>query len=184
MLINLDFKLKYNADASLNLKSTPTMSVKTLTTPLSAAAPFELDTAPGHLIRRAHQLAVAQFGQTCAAFDLTSVQFGVLTSIAQQDGIDQSRLSIRLALDAVTVGSVLLRLESKHLIERRVDQADKRRKCLHITPTALQILSHITPHALSAQQHILSPLNEAEQIEFIRLITQLIQGLEEKQGRI
>ncbi len=141
---------------------------------------FELNTAAGHLIRRAHQLAVAQFGLSCGAFELTSVQFGVLTCIAQNEGLDQSRLAMHLALDAVTVGSVLQRLELKQLIERSVDSADKRRKCLRITAAAQTLLLAVSPLASSAQTEILSPLNQVEQTQFLALLDKLIQGLEAK----
>ncbi len=141
---------------------------------------FEIDQAPGHLIRRAHQLAVAQFGLNCSEFDLTSVQFGALTAIAQQEGIDQVGLSQKLVLDAVTVGSVLQRLEAKQLIIRTVDISDKRRKCLQTTRHAQALLKHITVAATAAQNEILSPLSNSERIQFINLIDKLIKGLEAK----
>lgn len=143
-------------------------------------ARFEIEQAPGFLIRRAHQLAVAQFGLSCVEYDLTSVQFGALMAIAQQEGVDQVGLSQTLALDAVTVGSVLRRLESKRLIARTLSAGDKRRKCLHTTRAAQTLLKRITPAAIDAQTQILSPLSKAENRQFIQLITKLIKGLESK----
>lgn len=143
-------------------------------------ASFEIEQAPGFLIRRGHQLAVAQFGLSCVEYDLTSVQFGALMAIAQQEGIDQVGLSQKLALDAVTVGSVLRRLESKRLIARTLSADDKRRKCLYTTRAAQTLLKRITPAAINAQTQILSPLSKAENRQFIKLINKLIKGLESK----
>jgi DNA-binding MarR family transcriptional regulator len=154
------------------------MSVLSTAVSEPMAMHFALTTAPGHLIRRLHQLAVAQFGHSCAAFDLTSVQFAALTAISQQEGIDQSRLAQYLALDVVTIGSVLKRLEAKQLIVRTVGLDDKRKKCLRTTPKARQTLFEITPHASEAQHQILSPLNSSEQAQFIVLTNKLIQTLE------
>jgi DNA-binding MarR family transcriptional regulator len=141
---------------------------------------FEITQAPGYLIRRAHQLAVAQFSFNCAKYDLTSVQFGALTIIAQQEGIDQVGLSQKLALDAVTVGSVLQRLEMKQLIARTLDASDKRRKCLHTTSKAQTLLKQITPLAIGTQSEILSPLSQAESIKLIKLMDKLVKGHESK----
>jgi DNA-binding MarR family transcriptional regulator len=141
---------------------------------------FEINQAPGYLIRRAHQLAVAQFSLSCTAFDLTPVQFGALTAIAQQEGIDQVGLSQRLALDVVTVGSVLQRLELKKLVLRTVDATDKRRKCLQTTTAAKALLEQMIAPATAAQCEILSPLSVDESTQFIWLIDKLIKGLETK----
>jgi DNA-binding MarR family transcriptional regulator len=146
--------------------------------PTALAPAFDLNLAPGHLIRRAHQLAVAQFNSRCAAFDLTSVQFGALSAIALQEGIDQARLAQHLALDAVTVGSVLMRLENKQLIERRLDKMDKRRKCLHTRPTAKRLLRDVTPMAQAAQLDILSPFTAQESRQFMMLVQKLVQSHE------
>jgi hypothetical protein len=41
----------------------------------------ELHRQPGHLIRRAQQIAVAIFIEECAAFDLTPVQYASMVAI-------------------------------------------------------------------------------------------------------
>ena len=43
-----------------------------------------LSDRPGHLIRRLHQIHVAMFLNKCSDFNLTPVQFGILTVLADQ----------------------------------------------------------------------------------------------------
>ena len=83
--------------------------------------PFDFEHAPGHLVRRAHQLAVALFMEETAAFDVTPVQFAILNALIDIPGEDQVTLATRVAFDAATSGSVIGRLEARGWIRREVD---------------------------------------------------------------
>ena len=67
----------------------------------------DLHVMPGHLIRRAQQIAVAIFIEECAAYDLTPVQYATLVAVRENEGIDATRLSAIVALDRSTLGNVL-----------------------------------------------------------------------------
>src|SRR5476649_1234130 len=58
-----------------------------------------LYTAPGHLIRRCQQIAVAIFMEETRHFALTPVQYAALVVVRAQPGIDQTRLVALIALD-------------------------------------------------------------------------------------
>src|SRR4051794_2486812 len=90
-------------------------------------------TKPGYLFRRMQQIAVSIFVEECGEFDLTPVQYAALIAIRTHPGIDATRLSLVIAFDRSTLGSVIERLEGKHYIERRPSSADKRVKLLHLT---------------------------------------------------
>ena len=49
---------------------------------------FDLHTAPGHLVRRAHQRSVALFMEEAADFDVTPVQFAILHALLEPPGDD------------------------------------------------------------------------------------------------
>ncbi|HOS86537.1 MAG TPA: MarR family transcriptional regulator, partial [Burkholderiaceae bacterium] len=97
------------------------------------STPFDFEHAPGHLVRRAHQLAVALFMEETAAFEVTPVQFAILNALIDIPGEDQVTLAARVAFDAATSGSVIGRLEARGWIRREVDPKDKRRKLLWVT---------------------------------------------------
>ncbi len=88
---------------------------------------------PGHLIRRAQQIAVAIFIEECAAFDITPVQYAALVAIRENPGIDATRLSALVAFDRSTLGNVLERLETKGVVKRRAGKEDRRVKALALT---------------------------------------------------
>ena len=95
---------------------------------------FIFEQAPGHLIRRAHQISVAVFADEVGAHAVTPVQFAILNLLLGQPGIDQITLAQGVAFDAATIGSVIGRLEKKGWLRRQPDVADRRRKLLWLTP--------------------------------------------------
>src|SRR6266576_6354520 len=106
-------------------------------------APVTMDAVyskPGYLFRRMQQIAVAIFVEECEAYDLTPVQYAALVAIRTHPGIDATRLSAVIAFDRATLGSVIERLESKKLIERKPSPEDKRVKLLYLTKSGITVL--------------------------------------------
>ena len=139
---------------------------------------FNFSEAPGHLIRRAQQRAVAIFMEETAGFDVTPVQFAILNALMDDPGEDQITLSGRVAFDAATSGSVLGRLEAKGWVRREADPLDKRRKLLWITPEGEQVALKMKRAVSRAQQRIVSPLNARERDQLAALLAKLVAGHE------
>lgn len=139
---------------------------------------FDFSEAPGHLIRRAQQRAVAIFMEETAGFDVTPVQFAILNALMDEPGEDQITLSGRVAFDAATSGSVLGRLEAKGWVRREADPLDKRRKLLWITPEGEQVALQMKRAVSRAQQRIVSPLNARERDQLAALLAKLVAGHE------
>src|SRR4051812_26783749 len=134
----------------------------------------ELQIQPGHLIRRAQQIAVALFMEECAAFDLTPVQYAALVAIGEHPGIDATRLSALIAFDRSTLGSVIERLEAKRLVARKASREDKRTKLLYLTGAGEALLRDIVPSVDRAQARMLQPLKNSDRKTLLALLTQLV----------
>lgn len=130
---------------------------------------------PGHLIRRAQQIAVAIFMEECAGFDLTPVQYAALAAIDANPDLDATRLSYLVALDRSTIGSVLERLEAKALVERTPSADDRRVKRLRIRPAGRRLLAEVEESVERAQQRIVAPLDGDERRTFLRLLARLVE---------
>jgi DNA-binding MarR family transcriptional regulator len=135
---------------------------------------FDFQHAPGHLIRRAHQRAVAIFMEETAAFDVTPVQFAILNALIDTPGEDQVTLAGRVAFDAATSGSVIGRLESKGWVRREADTQDKRRKLLWVTPDGEQATLKMKRAVSKAQDRIVDGLTAAERDQLVRLLGKLV----------
>jgi len=130
---------------------------------------------PGHLIRRAQQIAVSIFLEECAPLDITPVQYAALVTVRENPGIDATRLSALVAFDRSTLGNVLERLESKGLIVRIGSTEDKRIKTLSLSPKGNTILKEVEPLARRAQARILEPLAPEGRKVFMRMLSQLVE---------
>ncbi|OYU13430.1 MAG: MarR family transcriptional regulator [Comamonadaceae bacterium PBBC1] len=137
---------------------------------------IDLQTTPGHLIRRAQQIAVAIFAEQLACADITPVQFAILNALLDSPGIDQVSLAKRVAFDPATSGSVIGRLEAKGWVVREADRSDRRRKLLVVTPLGVQALANIQSDVARVQEKILAPLTAQEQSQFVHLLSRLVQG--------
>ena len=137
---------------------------------------FDFSEAPGHLIRRAQQRAVAIFMEETAGFDVTPVQFAILNALIDDPGEDQVTLSGRVAFDAATSGSVIGRLEAKGWVKREADASDKRRKLLWTTPEGEKVALQMKRAVSRAQRRIVSPLNARERDQLAALLSKLVAG--------
>lgn len=135
---------------------------------------FDFRHAPGHLIRRAHQLAVATFMEEAAEFGVTPVQFAILNALIEDPGEDQVTLAGKVAFDAATFGSVIARLEAKGWVRRRADARDRRRKLLWVTPEGERAAAAMRRAVVKTQARILAPLEPAERDQLVQLLDKLV----------
>ena len=138
------------------------------------AKSFNFSTAPGHLIRRAQQLAVSIFMEETEGFDITPVQFAILNALIDDPGEDQVTLASRVAFDPATFGSVIGRLEAKGWVVREADPDDRRRKLLWITADGSKLAVKMKRAVTKAQTRIVGPLSSAEQAQFGLLLAKLV----------
>lgn len=135
---------------------------------------FDFRHAPGHLIRRAHQLAVAVFMEETAEFGVTPVQFAILNALVEDPGEDQVTLAGKVAFDAATFGSVIGRLEAKGWVRRKPDAQDRRRKLLWVTPEGERAAQAMKRAVAKTQTRILAPLEPGERDQLVRLLDKLV----------
>lgn len=136
-----------------------------------------LEDLPGHLFRRLHQLAVAQF--TAEMKDgLTPIQWAALMATAQRPGLDQSTLSREIYIDTSTVAGVLDRLEVRGLIRRKPSVDDRRLRLLYVTDEGETLLKNATVAVLEMQERLLDPLSPKERGLLMDLMLKLIRRLE------
>lgn len=133
-----------------------------------------LDTLPGYMIRRLHQITVGLFTQEIGDLAITQVQFGALQTLRNQPGVDQRTLAGLIALDASTTGGVIDRLESRELVERRQASHDRRVKLLYLTPAGDALLDQVVPLMQAVQARILEPLNPEQQVLFMEMLNTLV----------
>ncbi len=145
--------------------------------PSRALPPMKLSDvylAPGHLIRRSQQIAVAIFFEEFDGYDVTPVQYAALIAIRERPGMDQRTLVDQIAIDRSTIGSMLKTLERRSLIRRVTPKNNQRVKQLFITEAGDRLLQSTRQHIYRVQERILAPLDAKERRLFAELLSRLV----------
>ncbi len=129
---------------------------------------------PGHLIRRAHQLAWAVFMDEARDFELTPVQYSTLLVISFNPGIDATRLSELVSFDRATIGNVVERMEAKGLLKRKAGLRDRRTKKMFLTAQGKKVVAGVKPLAPRIADRILDRLNARERSQLLQLLGKLV----------
>lgn len=139
-------------------------------------APMPLWRRPGFLVRRLHQIHGAMFAEECASFDITPVQYAVMTTLAHQPDCDQNSLAVEVGLDRTNAADVLRRLARQGLVLRRASGLDRRRVLSRLTPRGTTILEAMQGAMVRAQQRLVAPLAAVEREQFLATMLKLIEA--------
>ena len=96
-------------------------------------------------------------------------------SLERHPGIDQVSLSAASGIDTSTGATVCARLEEKGLLTRTVIPTNRRQRALAITPAGEQLLADLIPGSQRLRRRLLAPLTGPEQLQFMELLTKLVQ---------
>ena len=128
---------------------------------------------PGHLLRRAHQIAASIFHDELGS-QVTPIQYAVLRILKEHRGIDQVTLAGLVAIDTSTAASVALRLEEKALLTREVDPNNRRQRMLHLTVAGEDLLEQAKDGIYRLENRIFSGLTPEEAQQFMYLLQKMV----------
>lgn len=135
---------------------------------------------PGFLLRRAHQISSAVFEDECRSVGLTPAQFGVLTVLRALPGLDQSSLARALGFDKVTILRVLRGLEEHGLATRSPAACNKRSSSVALSSEGEKLLKQAQKPAEFAYNRLMMPFSLEQRAQFVLLLMELTQGLEDR----
>ena len=134
----------------------------------------EVQTTPGHLLRRFQQIAVSMFLKECREYDLTPLQYAALAALSVSDPLDQVTLGGMIALDRTTIGVVIRNLEARELVVRETSTRDRRSKMIRISPAGTALLTEVRPLVENVQTRLLAPLAIEEQDQLVALMQRVV----------
>jgi DNA-binding MarR family transcriptional regulator len=142
---------------------------------------WPLDQRPGFLIRRLHQIHVALFQKNCAAFEITPLQYSLLSALAQRGTADQTTLAADVALDRTTTTGALKRLQLRRFVERAIHRRDRRAQICRLTKTGEALLREIEGPARAAHLETVADLSKADQQRFIAMMQRIVAARSKKE---
>ena len=140
----------------------------------NAEPAWPLDQRPGFLIRRLHQIHVALFQQNCAAFEITPLQYSLLSALAARGTADQTTLAADVALDRTTTTGALKRLQLRNFVERSIDHRDRRAQLCRLTRAGASLLRRMERSARAAHRDTVADLSKADQKRLIAMMQQIV----------
>jgi DNA-binding MarR family transcriptional regulator len=150
----------------------------------NAEPAWPLDQRPGFLIRRLHQIHVALFQQNCAAFEITPLQYSLLSALAARGTADQTSLAADVALDRTTTTGALKRLQLRNFVERSIDHRDRRAQLCRLTKAGANLLRRMESSARSAHRDTVADLSKADQKRFIAMMQQIVAARSRQEGAV
>src|ERR1700730_8540126 len=150
--------------------------------PKGVAETWPLGQRPGFLIRRLHQIHVALFQEKCAQFEITPLQYSLLSALAVRGTADQTTLAVDVALDRTTTTGALKRLQLRNFVERSIHHRDRRAQICRLTKAGASLLRQMESSARAAHRETVADLRKADQKRFIAMLQQIVAARSRREG--
>lgn len=131
---------------------------------------------PGFLIRRLHQIHTWLFVEETSGFNVTAVQYSLLTALDEHGEMDQNTLALEIGLERTSVAEVLPRLAASGLIEREQSQADKRVKLVRLSRKGRAMVKRMEAAVERAHARTIEALPAAERDLFMLQLIRLVEA--------
>lgn len=125
-----------------------------------------------HLLRQLFQQHTAQWQR--AQPDLTKPQYAVMRAIAENPGTEQVDLIEVAVSTKATLAEMLSRMETRGLVRREQDPADKRRRFVFLTREGEALLASRIPVGNDVDEAFLGRLTPQERETFSRLVRKMM----------
>ncbi len=135
-----------------------------------------LNGRPGFLIRRMHQIHTALFLEETRAFNVTPVQYSLLTALRQYGEMEQGRLALEIGLERTSVAEVILRLVERGLIERNASPKDRRVKRVALTRKGRALIRRMLEPVQRAHDRTIECLAPDEREVFLAQLIRLVEA--------
>ncbi|MCO6044531.1 MarR family transcriptional regulator [Aeoliella sp. ICT_H6.2] len=124
---------------------------------------YDFDDSVGYWITSSHQAYMRAFNDRLEPHGITFRQAQLLAFLAMEGRpLSQTELAARMLIEPPSLVGILDRAEEAGLIERRCCDQDRRRKLIHILPTAQKVWKQIAKCGREIRQQAVKGLSEDE----------------------
>lgn len=108
---------------------------------------------------------------------LTRSQWQVLAYLAENQGVNQARLAELIEIEPITLGRIVVRLETLRLIKRNSHPTDRRGWFLHLTPVARARLERAREYDDVTRREALAGVSEEDRQHLLKTLQALKENL-------
>ena len=123
-----------------------------------------LDNDPLFLLYDVARLMRLRGDQEARRVGMTRAQWIILLWLDRQPGMTQNALAGFVEVEPITIARLIDRLESRGLVERRLDPKDRRLRRLHLTERAAPFLGQVNAYRTQLNESVTAGL-DSETIE-------------------
>ena len=134
-----------------------------------------LESLVGYNARRAALTIIGRFTENMARFELSPVDFSVLSVIHHNPGITSRQLCLALNLLPPNMVVFLRTFEKRHLIKRSPHPTDGRAIGLSLTPEGTALMAEAEAVAAASDNDAVGTLTKAELATLRRLLMKIYQ---------
>jgi len=124
-----------------------------------------------HLMRVVFHEHAARWN--AAAPGVTKPQYAVMAALSREPGMDQRSLAEAAVMTKAALAELLLRLEERGLVERRVSPDDSRRRLVSLTDAGGALFRQAAPIVERVNAEMLAPLDDGQQAMLLDLLQRL-----------
>jgi len=136
----------------------------------------------GFWIYRAHTQSSNLLRRTFQAhgFDLTPEQWGVLAALRDEEGVNQSQLGENTFKDRHNITRILGLLEKRGLVERRIDEGDRRAYRVFLTEAGRKEQKKLQGLVKTHQEGLFEGLKPEELAGLRQIFEHIVRNIERK----
>ena len=124
------------------------------------------------------------FDAQARGLGVTRQQWRAILFLSRRAGPTQSEVAGALEVEPIAVGRMIDRLVDNGFVERRLDEADRRLRRLHLLPKAVGVVDELTRIATALEVEALSDICGGQQEQLVALLRQMQAGVRRVNARI
>src|ERR1700730_12536707 len=137
----------------------------------------------GFLLKEVSRRYVLRFEQRAREISLTLPQCKALVRLEKNEGVSQARLAELAEVEPMTMVRILDRMEADGLLERRPDPADRRARCLYLTPKAKPLLDEIWRMSEATRAEVFAGIGKDERDVLIDVLERIHDNLSKLESK-
>ncbi|CAK9888995.1 MULTISPECIES: MarR family winged helix-turn-helix transcriptional regulator [Pseudomonas] len=131
---------------------------------------------PGFLIRRLHQIHCGLFLDETREYNITPVQYSLMTALGTHGEMDQNTLAQEIGLERTSVAEVIPRLEARELLQRRQSTRDRRVKLVKLSRKGLYLLKKMDVSVQRAHERTIEGIPPEHREQFLLHLIKLVEA--------
>ena len=134
----------------------------------------------GYLSRVNFRAFTKALGELIEPHGVSAGQWRFLRVLWEKDGVTQRTLANRVGITEATAVKGIAGLESAGLVTREVDEADKRKMIIRLTPHARRLRKKLIPMVLKVNERALEGINQKDVNTARKVLVRAYQNLTEE----